>query len=161
MNHEPLKIVHVFAAYDVPHVIIGGHAVIIHGHVRATEDLDVVFLRTPESERSLAEALSSINSYWINDTVDPDTGIEKTLPVDLPYVASQRLMMLGTDFGFVDLFDFVPGLIGESVDQLINDAITIDGCRYASLSWLRRMKTASGRPQDLIDLQNLPASPRD
>ena len=39
---------------------------------------------------------------------------------------------------------------------VIGDAMIVDGHKYASLEWLRRMKKASGRPQDLIDLENLP-----
>ena len=33
--------------YEVPFVVIGGHAVNYHGFIRATEDVDIVFLRTP------------------------------------------------------------------------------------------------------------------
>jgi hypothetical protein len=35
-------------------------------------------------------------------------------------------------------------------------ALQIDGVRFASLDWLRRMKQAAGRPKDLLDLENLP-----
>jgi len=37
-------------SHEVPYVIIGGHAVTYHGYVRATEDTDIVFRRTLESE---------------------------------------------------------------------------------------------------------------
>jgi hypothetical protein len=43
----------VLTRHGVPFVVIGGHAVNYHGYVRATEDHDVVLLRTPDSEASL------------------------------------------------------------------------------------------------------------
>lgn len=47
-------------AYEVPFVVIGGHAVNFHGYVRATEDVDIVFLRTTISERNLLNALENL-----------------------------------------------------------------------------------------------------
>jgi hypothetical protein len=142
--------------HGIPVVVIGGHAVIVHGHVRATQDIDVVFARTPEAEVLLTRALQEIGAFWIGDEIDPASGIEKTFPVDLAFVKSRRLMMLGSNFGYLDLFDYVPGLPDASVAELFHDAIWVAGRRFASLAWLRRMKQASGRPQDLIDLENLP-----
>jgi hypothetical protein len=144
--------------HNVPTVIIGGHAVIVHGHIRATQDIDVVFARTAAVELSLTNALKEIDAFWIGQEIDPSTGIEKTYPVDLPYVRNTRLMMVGTKYGYLDLFDYVPGLPDASIAELFHDAIWISGRRFASLAWLRRMKKASGRPLDLIDLENLPSS---
>ncbi|MEM6776070.1 MAG: hypothetical protein AAF670_00355 [Planctomycetota bacterium] len=47
------------------------------------------------------------------------------------------------------------------VDDLIAGAATLKGRPYASLSWLRRMKSASGRPVDRVDLQSLPLPDRE
>jgi len=137
-------------------VIIGGHAVTYHGYVWATEDTDVVFLRNPDSEIALLSALEELNACWIGSEVDPKTGIEKTYPVSLSFIRANRLMMLFTDFGFLGLFDFIPGLPQEPVEQLFDTAVECKGRQYVSLPWLRAMKTAANRPKDLIDLQNLP-----
>ncbi len=67
-------------------------------------------------------------------------------------------MMLGTDLGFLDLFDFIPSLPGESLDDLFTSAVVRAARPFASLSWVRRMKQAADRPQDRIDLENLPES---
>ena len=156
MSGVMLRAVDVLREHGVPMVIIGGHAVIVHGHVRATQDIDVVFMRSPDVELALTTALKQLEAYWIGDEIDSSTGLEKTYPVDLDYVRTRRLMMLGTNAGFLDLFDYVPGLPDASVNQLIDDAIWVMGRRFASLAWLRQMKVASARPQDLIDLENLP-----
>jgi hypothetical protein len=65
-------------------------------------------------------------------------------------------MMLWTNCGFLDLFDYIPGLPGENVEQLLASGPSVGGVQIASLDWLRRMKQASGRPKDLLDLENLP-----
>ena len=66
--------------------------------------------------------------------------------------------MLYTRAGYLDLFDHVPGIEGARVEELFDDAETVDGVRYVSLVWLRRLKAAAGRPRDLLDLENLPAA---
>ncbi|TWT98792.1 hypothetical protein [Neorhodopirellula pilleata] len=142
--------------FDIPMVIIGGHAVNIHGFARATEDVDVVFRRTTESEHRLAEALIQIHAYWIGDDIDPTTGIETSYPVTFDYVRQTHLMMLGTDLGFLDLFDFIPSMPGENLNALFDTAIIRNGRPFASLRWIRAMKQAAGRPQDRLDLENLP-----
>jgi len=153
---DPFRLIDVLARHNVPFVIIGGHAVTIHGYVRATEDVDVVVLRSTEVDQLLLAALTEVHARWIGAEIDPTTGIERTFPVSLEYLRATRLMMLVTDIGFLDIFDFIPGYPTEPVERLFDSAIVIDGRRFASLAWLRKMKQASGRPKDQIDLENLP-----
>jgi hypothetical protein len=153
---NPFHLLDVLSRHNVPFVVIGGHAVTYHGFVRATEDTDVVVRRTAESELALVRALAEVNARWIGDEIDPDTGLERTFPVSLPYVRGSRMMMLVTDFGFLDIFDYIPGYPDEPVEQLFQTAEEHAGHKYASLRWLRAMKAAAGRPQDLIDLDQLP-----
>ena len=75
------------------------------------------------------------------------------------YLEAERLMMLCTNAGFLDLFDYVPGLPQTPVASVWEAAIDLDGVRFVSLDWLRRMKQAAGRPKDLLDLENLPDAP--
>jgi hypothetical protein len=141
--------------HGVPFVVIGGHAVSFHGHVRATEDLDVVWLRSTSAEAALLAALREAHAQWISDEIDPATRLEKTVDVNVAYVRSQRLMMLVTDYGFLDLFDYVPGCPDADVREVFDQSIVAQGIRYVSLPWLKQMKRAAGRPQDLSDLENL------
>ena len=144
------------SSHNVPFVIVGGHAVAHHGYVRATEDTDVIFRRTPESEVALFEALTEVNACWIGDEIDPETGIERLFPVSLSFIRGTRLMMLVTDFGFLDIFDYVPGRPNEPVEQLFDTAERYGRHKIVSLKWLRAMKTAADRPKDRLDLENLP-----
>lgn len=155
-NSDPFHLIDVLNNHNVPFVIIGGHAVTYHGYVRATEDVDIVFQRTPASEIVLSAALAAVNACWIGDELDPKTGIEEIHPVSLAFIRSNHLMMLVTDYGFLDIFDYIPGLPREPVEQLVETAVESGGRKYASLSWLRAMKAAANRLQDRLDLENLP-----
>ncbi len=150
------RLIDLFGDHELPYVVIGGYAVNFYGHIRATEDVDIVFQRTSKSETSLFQALKKINAKWIGDETDPETGLERLHNVSETYIRDTHLMMLETDLGFVDLFDFIPGYANEPVEQLLATAETCSRGKFVSLRWLRKMKAASGRPIDLIDLQNLP-----
>lgn len=149
------ELLDILVRHGVRFVIIGGHAVNFHGHVRTTEDLDLIWLREPASEAALVAALKATNACWISNEIDPTTGLEKLVPVTPEYVAITHLMVLVTDFGFLDLFDFVPGVPEASVRDVFDQSIPTGDHRYASLEWLRRMKQAANRPRDLADLENL------
>ena len=150
------EIFKVLQRHHVPFVVIGGHAVNYHGYGRTTEDVDIVWLRSPTAEQSLHAALREIDAAYIGNQIDPATGIEQTLPVSLPFIQSTSLMMLVTRHGFLDLFDYVPGVPAENPGALLDSAVETGGLKYVSLGWLRRLKEVSGRPKDVIDLQNLP-----
>jgi hypothetical protein len=152
------SLLEVLRRHGVPFVVIGGHAVNYHGHLRATEDTDVVWQRTPDSEPRLLAALEELSAEWIGDEIDPATGIERTWPVNGAFVRGRRLMMLCTSHGYLDLFDHVPGIASANVEELFENAGDVDGIRYVSLAWLRRLKAAAGRPRDLLDLENLPVT---
>ncbi len=150
------RLFEVLNRHGVQFVIVGGHAVSFHGYIRATEDTDVLWWRSATSEANLLRALQEIGAEYIGDEIDPSTGIERTYPVTASFVQSTSLMMLCTRFGFLDLFDYVPGISQVGVQAVIDSADELDGWRFASLPWLRRMKEASARPKDLLDLENLP-----
>jgi hypothetical protein len=142
--------------HAVPFVVIGGHAVNVHGYARATEDTDLIWVRSPAAESSLLRALDELDARFIGDEIDPATGIERTYPVTAAFIRSRRLMMLSTAAGFVDLFDYVPGCDDVPVTAVLESSLAVRGIRFASLEWLKRMKQAAGRPKDLLDLANLP-----
>jgi hypothetical protein len=146
----------VLQRHRVPFVIIGGHAVNFHGHIRATEDMDVVWLRSPVSEQAIFHALTELDARFIGDEIDPATGIERTYPVTMPFIQSSPLMMLLTRFGFLDLFDHVPGLPDVTAVELLASSVEAEGLRYVSLARLRQMKQLIQRPKDQLDLENLP-----
>jgi hypothetical protein len=142
----------VLTRHGVPFVVVGGHAVNFHGFIRGTEDTDVLWIRSPAAEARLLEALAE----YIGNEIDPATGIERTHPVTEAFIRAERLMMLCTRAGFLDLFDYVPGYPSVPVTAVWETGVDLDGIRFASLEWLRKLKQAAGRPKDLLDLEQLP-----
>lgn len=155
---DPLELLRVLAQAGIPVVVIGGHAVNFHGYLRTTEDADVIFQRTSDTETKLLAVLQAIHACWISDELDPVTGIERLVPVTSNYLHSQHLLMLHTDLGYLDLYDYIPGFPSTPVSDIFADSEVADGLRFVSLAWLRKLKQAAARHKDLDDLENLPGS---
>jgi hypothetical protein len=84
--------------------------------------------------------------------------LERLVPVSESYLKAQHLMMLSTDLGFLDLYDYVPGFPDVSVEELFGDSVALGELRFVSLSWLRKLKTRAARHRDLDDLEHLPSA---
>jgi hypothetical protein len=63
----------------------------------------VLWIRSPEREAHGLQALQEIDAQYIGIEIDPATGIERTYPVSAAFVRAERLMMLCTSVGFLDL----------------------------------------------------------
>jgi hypothetical protein len=153
---NPQRVFELLTRAGVRFVIIGGHAVSFHGYVRTTEDADIIFQRTPASESALLGALESIHACWISDEIDPTTRLERLVPVSAAYVRAHHLMMLCTDLGFVDIYDYVPGFPDTPVTEVFADSVPLGEWRFVSLRWLLQLKLKAGRHKDLDDLEHLP-----
>ena len=57
------KLLRLLTAYDVAFIIIGGVAAVIHGSSRLTQDLDVVYQRSPRNLTRLVQALAEQAPY--------------------------------------------------------------------------------------------------
>ncbi|MBN2714943.1 MAG: hypothetical protein JXX14_03750 [Deltaproteobacteria bacterium] len=151
-----IKIFSHLHSYQIPFVVIGGHAVNFHGYIRATEDHDIIFKRTAESEDALFQALQAINACWLSNDIDPQTGIEREVRVSREYLSCYHLMMLYTSMGYLDIFDYIPGFPNVAVDEVMESADSFHGISMVNLEWLKKMKMSTGRPKDLLDIENLP-----
>jgi hypothetical protein len=141
----------------VDFVVVGGFAVILHGYLRATADLDLVIGLSPANcERGL-RALA-------------DIGFQPRLPIDMTEFAdpekrcewseSRNMLVFQlwdprNPLRSIDLF------IKEPIDfpVMLRDAVSkeIDGVRIpvASIEHLIEMKQATGRPRDQDDVAKL------
>lgn len=145
------RIVGTFRRHEVDFVVIGGIAVLAHGHPRATFDLD--FLADPGTEnmRRLAVALSELDAKVRGvdaDLLDVD-------PTDPRQLASGANWTLTTAAGWVD---FMPGAEGRrEYLEIVADAVPVrnGSFRVVGLDDLIRMKRASARDKDLDDIAAL------
>jgi hypothetical protein len=68
-EQQPPDVARIFAALDahrVDYVVVGGIAVQVHGHVRMTNDLDLIPSPTPENLKRLAAALRELQARVLN-----------------------------------------------------------------------------------------------
>ncbi len=149
----PDALLHALARGGVEFIIVGGVAATVHGSSRLTQDLDVVYARSPENMDRLVKALAPHHPYL--------RGVPAGLPFhwDASTVAHGLNFTLVTDLGDLDLFGEIAG--GGRYAQLVPDAITINlfGTEYLCLS-LRKLievKRAAGRPRDLEAIAELEA----
>lgn len=149
---DPRRILEVLVRHGVDFTVIGGIAVIAHGHPRNTRDIDFVAATDrPNLERLVAALRELTAELW---GVDAHLlGIE----LDAETLASGANFTLITDAGGLDFFNEVPG--GVPYEELRARALVVDlsglQIRVAGRDDLIRMKQAAGRPQDLDDIAAL------
>ncbi len=156
---EPDDLLLTLTNAQVDFVVIGGVAVGVHKHVRATKDLDIVPDPAPENLARLARLLIDIKAQHvgIGDFSPEEFPFDPTDPVQLAEGANFRL---DTARGPLDILQWVSGIDADlAYDELAPQALTVKfrdtQIRVCSLEHLRAMKRAAGRPQDLEDLERL------
>lgn len=141
---------------QVEFVVVGGVAVIAHGHTRLTEDLDICYRRSDANHARLCAAVAPLRPTL------------RGAPKDLPFVFDVRTVRSGLNFtleteaGDLDLLGEVTGVGGY--EQMIGDSLPLQlyGRRVPviSLTLLERAKRAAGRAKDLPDLEAIRAIKR-
>jgi hypothetical protein len=144
-------IVTAFRRHEVDFVVIGGIAVLAHGHPRATFDLDFLADLSHDNMVRLAAALHDLRARIRG--IDADLlDVDPTDPAQLALGANWTLV---TDAGWLD---FMPGAEGaRAYADVAADAVPVRGgtFRVAGLDDLIRMKRASGRGKDIDDIAAL------
>ncbi|MGH2854292.1 MAG: hypothetical protein ACRDLF_08900 [Solirubrobacteraceae bacterium] len=147
---DPERIFATLDAHEVEYVVIGGLAVQVHGHVRMTNDVDLIPSPTPENLDRLAEALTELDARVLNP------GSEH-LAIDAHMLPRATLWELSTRHGDIDVLHDAPG--AAPFRQLRERALTImlgeHPVPIAGRDDLIRMKRATGRPVDLADIAAL------
>jgi len=149
---HPREILRALARHGVSYVVVGGVAVQAHGGQRMTQDLDLVVSPDRENFDRLAAALAEIDARILG----PD-GQRSAAPPVAGLLASGDLWRLDSDHGAVDVV-LLPAALG-SFDALRERAHDVElgdlVVAVAARSDLIAMKQASGRPQDLEDVELL------
>ena len=128
---------------QVKYLIVGGYALAVHGYPRYTKDLDVWVECSPENSQAIIQALTQFGMGSLglseDDFLVPDQVVQIGYP---PNRIDILLSISGVEF--VDCF--------ASKMEIMVDDITFN---FIDLENLRKNKKASGRIQDLADLENL------
>jgi predicted nucleotidyltransferase len=141
------------AESKIQFIVVGGVAASTHGSVRSTNDLDVVYARTPDNVARLAAALAPLSPYL--------RGAPPGLPfrLDAETIRHGLNFTLVTSLGWLDLLGEITG--GGRYEDLIPNCIRIRvhgvDCLCLNLEKLIEVKRAAGRPRDLDAIAELEA----
>lgn len=149
---HPREILRAFARHEVSYVVIGGVAVQAHGGQRLTQDLDVAVGADRENHGRLAAALADLDARVLGPS-----GERSSAPPGAALLGSADLWHLDSDHGLIDVIA-LPAALG-SFSALRDRAHDVDlgdvVVPVAAREDLIAMKQASGRPQDLADVELL------
>lgn len=144
------RILRVLDEQEVEYVLIGGLAVQTHGHVRTTNDADLIPAPDPGNLERLASALRLLSARVLNPGKE---GME----VDATMLPRATIWQFATRDGGIDVMHEVPG--GRSYSELIERALLVRlgeiDVPVVGLDDLIQMKLARGRPLDLADVAAL------
>lgn len=152
---DPSGLLSVLARNDVRFVVIGGIAGTLHGSTTLTADLDILFDRDAANLDRLAAALLELHAV----RRDLATGVKA--PIDARALRNGTTFLLSTDLGDLDCIaetasgGFTYGDIAPTAEKMrIGRELDVF---VAGLDELIRMKRATGRPKDRIEVETLGA----
>jgi len=151
MTPDLLAFVRALSGAGVDYIIVGGVAAGIHGALRTTLDLDVVYSRTPDNIERLVKALEPFSPYL--------RGAPSGLPfrLDAATVLRGLNFTLTTSLGALDLLGEVTGGGPYEALQASADVVELEGfrCQVVTLPKLIELKRAAGRGKDREALAEL------
>jgi hypothetical protein len=143
MEPEYINLISLFNEENVEYVVLGGHAVIAHGFIRTTQDIDIFVNSTPGNAKRLVKALYRYG-YTNNEFEEGD------------FTKSPNYLSFSKHDQYIDIMTFTVGVTfdecyaNRKVLQIRNTAVNFIGLRE-----LLENKKTLGRPQDLWDIENL------
>jgi predicted nucleotidyltransferase len=128
---------------NVRYLVVGGYAVALHGYPRYTKDMDVWVEMTQENAARIVKALDQFGFGSLNlkesDFTEPD-----------------QIIQLGYPPRRIDILATLPGV---EFSECYPSHTTVDmegvSVNFIDLENLKKNKKATGRHQDLADLENL------
>ena len=128
---------------DVDFVILGGYAVAFHGHVRNTQDLDILFRA---DDCGVQGVIASLRSFGF-----PESAISGE---ELAYPGN--IIRMGIPPVRIELMNQVDGVeFAEVWEGRAKGSYGDVPVAFIGLDELLRNKSAAGRPKDMADLDAL------
>lgn len=131
-------------AHKVEYLLIGGYAVGYYGYPRATADIDIWIAMNPANAEKVVTVLKK---FGFNDPgLSPEV-----------FLKEKQIIRMGVPPVRIELATTISGV---DFDECYTRRLTVelDGVKanIISLSHLKANKKASGRHQDIADLEHLP-----
>jgi len=130
--------------HKVEYLLIGGYAVHYHGYPRATADMDVWIAVHPDNAGRVVAALKEFG-FDLPD-LSPDL-----------FLKPWQIIRLGVPPVRIEIATTISGVdFTECYARRVQDTLDAVPANLIGLEDLKRNKKASGRYQDLADLEHLP-----
>jgi hypothetical protein len=140
VNNDFRDLLSEFCVRGVEFLVVGAHALASHGHIRATQDIDLWVNPEVENARRVRTALAAYGAPIADVTVE-----------DL--ATPGLVIQVGVAPNRVDILTSISGVDFTDAWKARKEAL-LEGVRVPVLSKadLMKNKEASGRPKDLLDL---------
>lgn len=141
--------IELLGAHGVRYLVVGGEAVIFHGHVRLTGDVDFFF---STEEGNVERLFAALEQFWEGE-VPGLSAAEELVPAG-------TVVQFGVPPNRIDLINEIEGVSFDDAWQGRVECrlVTAEGeipLWYLGLDELIKNKRATGRPKDLDDLDYL------
>ncbi len=143
LNEDYRDILHALSDEDVKFILVGAYALAAHGYPRATMDIDIWIMPSPDNAEAVLRALKNFGAPLHNLT---KKDLEETGTIFQIGVAPRR----------IDIITEVTGLIFDNAYKN-SVLVNIDGIdvHIPSMDDLIINKKATGRTKDLADAEAL------
>lgn len=143
LNQDFREFIELLNEKEVKYLVVGGYAVAFHGHPRYTKDIDFwIWLNEENAERMIA-ALKDFG--FSSPDLTKEDFLKEDMVIQLGYPPNRIDLLTNLDdVDFMDCF--------EKREKLIIDHLEVN---FIDLKNLIKTKRASGRMQDLTDVENL------
>jgi hypothetical protein len=145
VNSDFSDLLRIFNANKVRYLVIGGYALIQYGEPRYTKDLDLWISTTPENASAVYRSLKDFGAPLSNLT-------------EADFSEEGYFYQMGVPPIRVDILMGIPG---GDFEQAWKSRKEVDFggliVSFISKRDLIKVKRASGRPQDLIDIEHMTA----
>lgn len=143
LNQDFKEFIQSLNAHNVRYLIVGGYAVALHGHPRYTKDIDIWIEMSRANAANVMRALEQFGFASL--------GLQET-----DFLVPGQVIQLGQPPSRIDLLCTVSGVdfaacYESRVVVEIDDVLV----SFIDLENLKKNKLASGRHQDLADIENL------
>ncbi len=149
LNEDYKEMLQCLSEENVRFLLVGAYAVAVYGYPRATKDIDFFVNATPENAANLMKALARFGA--------PLGGISES-----DFASEGIVFQIGNSPRRIDILTSVSGVAFEKA-YAGRQVLAIEGMRVPviSLEDLIANKRASGRMQDLADVEKLEALKED
>ena len=129
--------------HDVRYLVVGGYAVALHGYPRYTKDIDIWIESSQDNAVKLLKGLEEFGFGSVGLKVEDFLELDQVVQLGYP----------------PNRIDLLTSLVGVDFESCFGSKLTvsIEGLEvnFIDIENLKKNKKASGRLQDLADVENL------